>query len=45
MEAFLSGIMNKNDIPDDLTDEDYYMYAREGMYANLSIDPHFYESI
>ena len=45
MEAFLSGIMDKNAIPGDLMDEECYMYAREGMYASLSIDSLHYESI
>jgi hypothetical protein len=43
MDAFLSGIMDENAIPDDLMDEEYCMYAREGTYAILSIV--CYESI
>ncbi|KAM0921909.1 hypothetical protein ACQ4PT_006546 [Festuca glaucescens] len=30
MEAFLSGIMDENIIPDDLMDKECYMYGREG---------------
>jgi hypothetical protein len=30
MEAFLSGIMDENTIPDDLMDKECYMYGREG---------------
>jgi hypothetical protein len=40
MEAFLSGIMDENDIPDDLMDEECCMYAPEGTYTSLSIDVH-----
>jgi hypothetical protein len=38
MDAFLSGIMDENAIPDDLMDEEYCMYAHEGTCAILSID-------
>ena len=37
MEAFLSGIMDENSIPDDLMDEEYYMFDREGTYVRFSI--------
>ena len=37
MEAFLSGIMDENAIPDDLMDEEYYMFDREGTYVRFSI--------
>ena len=30
MEAFLSGIMDENAIPDDLMDEEYYMFDQIG---------------
>ena len=45
MEAFLSGIMDENTIPDDLIDEECYVSTREGTYAGLSIGPLCYESI
>ena len=37
MEAFLSGVMDENAIPDDLLDEDYYTFDREGTYVRFSI--------
>jgi hypothetical protein len=42
MEAFLSGIMDENAIPDNLMDEECYMYAPEGTYASLSVDRPYY---
>jgi hypothetical protein len=45
MEAFLSGIMDENNISDNLIGKKCYIYAREGTYASLSIDPLFYELI
>jgi hypothetical protein len=45
MEAFLSGIMDDNDITDDLMDEECCMYAPKGTYASLSIDCPYYQSI
>jgi hypothetical protein len=39
MEAFLSGMMDENTIPDDLMNKGCYMYAREGTYTTISIDP------
>jgi hypothetical protein len=45
MEAFLSGIMDENAIPDDLTDKECCMYAPEGTYASLSINCPYYQSI
>ena len=45
MEALLSGIMDVNAILDDLMDEEYYMFASEGMYVSLSIGPLCYKLI
>ena len=39
MEAFLSDIMDENTIPDDLMDEECYMYAREGTYTSFFNPP------
>jgi hypothetical protein len=45
MEAILSGIMDENNIPDDLMDKECYIYGREGTCATLSNAPLRYESI
>ena len=39
MEAFLSRLMDENTVPDDLMDEEYYLFAGEGTYAILCIGP------
>jgi hypothetical protein len=44
METFLSSIMDENATPDDIMDQEYYTYSREGIYANLSISPLRYTS-
>jgi hypothetical protein len=45
MEAFLSGIMDENAIPDDLMDKECCMYDPEGTYATLSFNRLYYQSI
>lgn len=37
MDAFLSGIMDENGLPDDFMDDEYHMFANDGASANLSI--------
>ena len=37
MDAYLSRLMNDNVNPDDLFDDEYYLFAGEGMYTRLSV--------
>ena len=39
MEAFLSGLMDKNDVPEDFMDDENYLFSGEGMSPCLSIVP------
>ena len=39
MEAFLSGLMDKNDVPEDFMDDENYLFSGEGMFPSLSIVP------
>jgi len=39
MKAFLHRFMDENAVPDDLMDEEYYLFAGEGTSASLSIGP------
>ena len=36
MDAYLSRLMNDNVNPDNLFDDEYYLFAGEGMYTDLS---------
>ena len=36
MDAYLSGLMNDNANHDNLFDDEYYLFAGEGMYTSLS---------
>jgi hypothetical protein len=45
MEAFLSGIMDNDANPNDLMDNEHYMFAPEGIHASLSISPLYQELI
>jgi hypothetical protein len=39
MESFLSRLMDKNVIPDDIMDEEYYLFSGEGTSVSLLNGP------
>ena len=45
MEAFLSRLMDENDVPEDFMDEENYLFGGAGTPASLSIGPPSYELI